>query len=67
MGYPFEYLLEEAGKSPTEIERIMAMRKAEMDEALAAGVDAAVQSAMNDQGAADVGSQSSGDGAPAPA
>jgi hypothetical protein len=48
MGYPFEYLLEEAGKSPTEIERIMAMRKAEMDEALAAGVELAAQEAMND-------------------
>lgn len=48
MGYPFEYLLEEAGKSPTEIERIMAMRKAEMDEALAAGVQDAVQGAMVD-------------------
>lgn len=48
MGYPFEYLLEEAGKSPTEIERIMAMRKAELDEALAAGVQEAVQGAMVD-------------------
>lgn len=48
MGYPFEYLLEEAGKSPTEIERIMTMRKAELDEALAAGVQEAVQGAMAD-------------------
>ena len=46
MGYPFEYLLEEAGKSPSEIRRIMKMRKAEMDEALGLGVQAAVQGAM---------------------
>lgn len=48
MGYPFEYLLEEAGKSPSEVRRIMKMRKAEMDEALAAGVQGAVQEAMTD-------------------
>lgn len=48
MGYPFEYLLEEAGKSPSEIRRIMKMRKAEMDEALGAGVQLAVQEAMTD-------------------
>lgn len=62
MGYPFEYLLEEAGKSPTEIERIMTMRKAEMDEALAAGVQEAVQGAMTD-----VESEPASDGAPAAA
>lgn len=48
MGYPFEYLLEEAGKSPAQIKRIMAMRKREMDEALGAGVQAAVQGALTD-------------------
>ncbi|MEI3845328.1 MULTISPECIES: phage portal protein [unclassified Microbacterium] len=47
MGYPFEYLLEEAGKSPDEIRHIMEIRKREMDEALGAGVQAAVQGAMN--------------------
>ncbi len=62
MGYPFEYLLEEAGKSPTEIERIMTMRKAEMDEALAAGVQDAVQGAMTD-----VEPEPDGVGAPAAA
>jgi len=48
MGYPFEYLLEEAGRSPSEIRRIMKLRKAELDEALAAGVQEAVQGAMSD-------------------
>ena len=43
MGYPFEYLLEEAGKSPSEISRIMRMRKKELDDALGAGVQAVVQ------------------------
>lgn len=62
MGYPFEYLLEEAGKSPTEIERIMTMRKAELDEALAAGVQDAVQGAMTD-----VEPEPASDGAPAAA
>lgn len=62
MGYPFEYLLEEAGKSPTEIERIMTMRKAEMDAALAAGVELAVQEAMTD-----VEPEPASDGAPAAA
>lgn len=48
MGYPFEYLLEEAGKSPSDIRRIMKLRKAELDEALGVGVQAAVQEAMTD-------------------
>lgn len=48
MGYPFEYLLQEAGKSPTEIRTIMKMRKAEQEEALGLGVQAAVQGAMTD-------------------
>lgn len=67
MGYPFEYLLEEAGKSPTEITRIMKMRQAEMDAALGAGVQDAVQQAMNEQGAVDVQSEPASDGAPASA
>lgn len=48
MGYPFEFLLEEAGHSPADIKRIMAMRKAEQDEALGLGVQAMVQGAMTD-------------------
>src|SRR5690606_19587762 len=48
MGYPFEWLLEEAGHSPSDIRRIMKFRKAEMDEALGAGVQSMVQGAMTD-------------------
>jgi len=48
MGYPFEYLLEEAGKSPDEILHIMELRKKEMDEALGAGVQALVQGELTD-------------------
>lgn len=48
MGYPFAYLLEEAGRSPSEIRRILGLRKAELDEALGAGVQVAVQGAMSD-------------------
>ena len=48
MGYPFEYLLEEAGKSPTDIDRIMTMRRKEQDEALGLGVQQVVQGAMTD-------------------
>lgn len=59
MGYPFEYLLEEAGKSPDEISRIMTLRKTEMDAALGLGVQAAVQEAMTD-----VEPEPVGDGAP---
>jgi hypothetical protein len=46
MGYPFEYLLELDGRSPAEIRRIMKMRQTELDEALGAGVQAAVQGEM---------------------
>lgn len=55
MGYPFEYLLEEAGHSPSEIKRIMALRKQEQDEALALGVQSVVQGAMTDVGDPGVG------------
>jgi hypothetical protein len=48
MGYPFEYLLELDGRSPAEIKRIMKMRKAELDEALGAGAQMAVQGAIDD-------------------
>lgn len=49
MGYPFEFLLEEAGHSPSEIKRIMALRKQEQDEALGMGVQAVLQEAMSDE------------------
>lgn len=48
IGYPFEYLLEEAGHSPSDVKRIMALRKREMDEALASGVQDVVQDVMSD-------------------
>lgn len=48
MGYPFEFLLEEAGHSPADIKRILVMRQKELDEALGAGVQSAVQGAMVD-------------------
>lgn len=47
MGYPFEYLLELDGRSPSEIKRIVKMRKAELDDALGAGVQAEVQGQMD--------------------
>lgn len=47
MGYPFEYLLEMDGRSPSEIRRILKMRKKELDEALGAGVQVAVQEAVD--------------------
>lgn len=50
MGYPFEYLLELDGRSPSEIERIMAMRGSELDVALGAGVQSAIQSGMGYDG-----------------
>lgn len=59
MGYPFAYLLEEAGKSPSEIKRIMAMRDEEMDAALGAGVQAAIQGAMVDGEPDSVGASAS--------
>ena len=39
MGYPFEYLLEEEGKSPSQIARIMELREKELyDPQLAAAL-----------------------------
>lgn len=46
VGFPFEYLMELYGIGPLDIPRILEMRKREMDEALGAGVQAAVQGAM---------------------
>lgn len=51
-GYPFAYLLEQDGKSPSEIKRIMKLRDAEMDAALGLGVQAAVQGAVDDSSVA---------------
>ncbi|MGW9587490.1 phage portal protein [Microbacterium sp. NPDC055455] len=48
MGYPFEYLLELDGRSPAEIRRIMKLRQKELDEALGAGAQMAVQGAIDD-------------------
>lgn len=48
MGYPFEYLLELDGRSPAEISRIMKLRQKELDAALGAGVQLAVQGAIDD-------------------
>lgn len=50
-GYPFEYLLEKYGHSPSEIERIMAMKRQEDADMLGMGVQSAVQDAMNNDGA----------------
>lgn len=49
MGYPFEYLLELDGRSPSEIRRIMKLRKKELDEAVGAGVQMAVQDTLTDE------------------
>lgn len=48
VGFPFEYLMELYGIGPLDIPRILDMRKREMDEALGAGVQAAVQGALTD-------------------
>lgn len=48
IGFPFEYLMELYGIGPIDIPRILDMRKREMDEALGAGVQAAVQGALTD-------------------
>jgi len=50
MGYPFEYLLEQDGKSPSEIKRIMSLRRQEMEQALGLGVQGVVQGVMSDDG-----------------
>lgn len=48
IGYPFEYLLELDGRSPSEIDRIVAMRQKEQDAALGMGAQVAVQDALTD-------------------
>jgi hypothetical protein len=48
-GYPFEYLLEKYGHSPSDIERIMEMKRREDAEALGLGVQSAVQDAVADE------------------
>lgn len=47
IGYPLEYLMEIDGIEPQEIPRILAMKRAEEDALLGAGVQAAVQAEMN--------------------
>jgi hypothetical protein len=42
MGYPFEYLLELDGVAPEDVERILAMKKAEDDANLQFGIHAAI-------------------------
>ncbi|WP_298742293.1 phage portal protein, partial [uncultured Microbacterium sp.] len=46
VGFPFEYLMELYGVAPLDIPRIMKMRKMELDDALGAGVQEAVQGSM---------------------
>lgn len=50
VGYPFEYLLEKGGLAPSEIRRVMKMRKDEMNDAMSMSVQAAVQGALTDDG-----------------
>ncbi len=49
IGWPFEELLSEYGKSPADIRRIMKLRQAELDAAVGAGVQVAVQDGMTDE------------------
>lgn len=53
VGWPFELLLEEYGKSPKEIKRILDMREREVEQAIGAGVQSAIQDGMNDVGEVD--------------
>lgn len=46
IGWPFEALLEEYGKSPKEITRLLGMRERETELAIGAGVQMAVQDGM---------------------
>jgi len=46
-GYPLEYLLELDGKSPNEIERIMAMVRRDEAALMQSGVQAAVEAEFN--------------------
>lgn len=48
IGWPFESLLEEYGKSPDEIKRLMGLRDRETEVAIGMGVQSAVQGAMTD-------------------
>lgn len=53
VGWPFEVLLEEYGKSPKEIKRILEAREREVEAAIGAGVQGAIQDGMNDDGQED--------------
>lgn len=46
-GYPFEYLLEKYGESPSNITRIMQLRQQEQNDLLGLGVQSAVNDAVN--------------------
>lgn len=48
IGYPLEYLLELDGNSPATIRRILKMRDKELEQAVGAGVQVAVQGAFDD-------------------
>lgn len=52
-GWPFELLLEEYGKSPSEVKRIMEMRDRDVGSALGFGAQSAVQGVMADDGPVD--------------
>jgi hypothetical protein len=56
-GYPFEWLLREDGKSPDEISEIMAMKEAESQRALAAGVADLIRAPMQNGQQPDEGDQ----------
>lgn len=49
IGWPFEALLEEYGKSPKEIKRLLGMRDRDLEAAVGAGVQMAVQDGMTVQ------------------
>ena len=53
VGWPFELLLEEYGKAPDEIKRILDMREREVEQAIGSGVQGAIQDGMNDVGEVD--------------
>lgn len=49
-GYPFEYLLEKQGHSPSEIKRIMAMAQAEQQQAMMVGVSSLINAPIGSPG-----------------
>ena len=67
MGYPLEYLMEVDGIDPVDIDRILKMRDAELDQTLGFGVQQAVNDQMNGgsgvDSVGDSGSTSAAEGA----